>query len=247
MQLIKKNGEKVESYEADVREVEKNILDGLKEHVVEGTWHWVVPHLSSNADRFQLTSLGSVNNVWNALIGNLRAFRQSRSGTERNPGRSRWPEPDQIRDKTNQMLARHEKPIHEDLIYNDYMLFPRAVFGLPIAFPFHYQQSNQRRPHEEDLDPAKTKLTLTESDRWASPLLLRPLACKDDKAVGLAIILESVIPEDLQLIYEDMGKKVSDCHVEVILDDKEAKVIVPLKGNKDVLDAFLKYVKEKNR
>lgn len=248
LQLIERNGKKVEPYEADIEEIERNILNGLKENVVNGEWHLAIPHLSHNVNRFKVTSLSSVNDAWNGLIAKLKDFRQDRSGTQRDPGRSKWTEPDQIRDKTNQMLARHENPIHEDLIYNNCMLFPRATFGLPIAFPFHYQQSNQQRPHREDLDPAKTKLTLTNSDRWASPLLLRPLACKGNKAVGLAAILDSVIPEDLQLIYEDTGGKVSDHSIQVTLDDEEAKAIAPLEGNKDVLDAFLKFlVKEKKK
>lgn len=248
LQLIEKNGEKVEPYKADIKDIEKNILAGLKEYVEQGEWHPAVPHLSRNADRFKVTFLSSVNDAWNGLIGKLKEFRQDRSGTQRDPGRSKWTEPDQIRDKTNQMFAGHENPIHEDLIYDDCMLFPRAAFGLPIAFPFHYQQSNQQRPHRENLDPAKTKLTLTNSDRWASPLLLRPLACKNNKAVGLAIILDSVIPEAMKLIYEDTEEIVSGCSIQVALDDDEAKAITPLKGNKDVLDAFLKFLsKESNK
>jgi len=247
LQLIEKDGEKVEPYNASVKEIERLILDGLREHVVVGEWHSAVPHLSLDPGRFKVAFPSSINDAWNGLIGKLKEFRQDRSGTQRNPGRSKWPEPDQIRDKTNQMLPKHENPIHKGLIYDDCMLFPRAAFGLPIAFPFHYQQSNQQRPHREDRDPAKTKLTLTKSDRWASPLLLRPLACKANKAVGLAIILDSAIPADLQLIYEDTGEKVSDCSVQMILDDDKTRAIAPLRGNKDVLGAFLDLLDKENK
>jgi CRISPR-associated protein Cmr1 len=242
LQLVEMDGKTVEPYEADVNEVAKMLVQGLAKRVNQGEWHAALPNLQPHKTKFKVSPVGSVNEVWNNLIDKLKAFRQMRSGTERDPGRSKWPEPDQLRDKTDQMLPDHQDPIHEDLIYSDCMLFPRAAFGLPIAFPFHYQQSNQQRPHQKNRDPAKTKLTLPKTDRWASRLLLRPLACRDDKAVGLALILNSSIPEDLQLVYEDTGERVADLPIQVTLKDEEAKEIVPLDGNKDVLEAFLRFL-----
>lgn len=100
--------------------------------------------------------------AWKNAVETLRDFRQ-RPNVGRNPGqgsrpgRSRWPEPDAIRRRTDQHARGHE-PSHEAG-----GCYPRAAFGLPIVFHF----KNPGDPPDAVLEPCR-------GDRMASPLILRP-------------------------------------------------------------------------
>lgn len=105
-----------------------------------------------------------------ALSGVIGAYRELRqgSGKGRNPGsnsnkpgRSRWPEPDAIRRITNAWNPNH-KPEHPAG-----NLYPRALFGLPIVF--HFQGGGD--PSDSTLEPS-----LGDSNRMASPVILRPIS-----------------------------------------------------------------------
>src|SRR5579875_1317052 len=123
--------------------------------------------------------------VWKELIEHYSRFRQSRRsmrqqgnsyGRGRQAGRSEWPEAEAIRSLINRR-ARILRPL------NHPHKFPRAAFGLPINFHFRDQG-----------DPPDVMLVEdgSSSDRMASPLILRPLACLRQKAVGLAFLLEGI-------------------------------------------------------
>lgn len=229
----------------NLQSVTDEILNGIGTHVCTGKLPDGVPHLPTSADRFVVIkpthTNAPANHVWNKLIENLKSFRQMRSGGG-GRGRSQWTEPDEIRARSSQTLARHKTPVYDG---DDIYLFPRAAFGLPINFPFHYQQSNPASSRDSNLDPAKTKLTLETSDRWASPLILRPLKCKDS-FFGVALILDSTMPTDLRLYYEDDGSEVSTHAIDVVPTTDEAKIIRPLNGEKDILKAFLNYLRRNN-
>jgi len=103
--------------------------------------------------------------AWESAVKSLETFRQGRdvgrnpgSGNNR-PGRSRWPEADQIRRHTGQYSPKHA-PAHP--VQDAY---PRAAFGLPIVFHFKDNDSG---------DPANHILEPEASDRMASPWILRP-------------------------------------------------------------------------
>ncbi len=101
--------------------------------------------------------------AWKTSNQKLHHFRQGRGfaraqGSER-PGRSYWPEPDQLRRDTGKNDNGRHMPEHASG-----NVFPRASFGLPIIFDF-------RKPTE----PMKTELLPAgDKDRMASPLILRP-------------------------------------------------------------------------
>lgn len=104
------------------------------------------------------TALGA----WQTANQKLHHFRQGR-GFARNqcgerPGRSFWPEPDQLRRDFRKNDNGNHQPVH--LAMN---AFPRAAFGLPIIFDF-------RKASE----PPKTELLPVGKERMASPLILRP-------------------------------------------------------------------------
>lgn len=216
------------------------IVDKYKTHVQSGTQEYV-PLL---VKRFVVTEMkSSPMEAWVYLVGELRHFRQGMGfarnerievikGRERKmPGRSRWPEPDAIRRLTGRIAGKHATPLlHFDK-------FPRAAFGLPIIF--HFKKDDVRAG-----DPHDTTLKLAESERLASPLILRPLACADGKAVGLAVVLKgtSDLLQNSNIILKDApGNPI----VRADLDPNEAKAIRPLGHPKrtDVLLAFLDHLK----
>ncbi len=119
--------------------------------------------------------------AWKEVIGLLQKFRQGEEvgrnkGSGGRPGRSRWPEPETVRRVTNRRSPQHARLAH---IPDD--AFPRAEFGLPIVFHFQGQG-----------EPADTVLYPSGAERMASPLILKPLALENGKAVPL--ILRLVTP-----------------------------------------------------
>jgi CRISPR-associated protein Cmr1 len=122
--------------------------------------------------------------VWNWLAGLLRHFRQG-VGFARNPGqgprpgRSRYPEPETIREMVgaNRGLSGHQRleQVPADA-------FPRAEFGLPIVF--HFQGRGE--PPDTTLQPV---IDGKAQERMASPLILKPLALADGQAVPILVPL----------------------------------------------------------
>ncbi len=166
--------------------------------------------------------------AWKYLIKRLKEFRQKRNqGSQPNrPGRSQWPEPDAIRRITKRASARHKQPLSR------LDIFPRAEFGLPIIFKFK---------DEEHGDPPITTLEGANEDekRLASPLIIRPLACANNQAVGLAMILDAPLtpPSGLMLSGAPDNPLVkSDLSS---LSDDELDSVTPLNGIDFALAAFL--------
>ncbi|MDD3622509.1 MAG: type III-B CRISPR module RAMP protein Cmr1 [Methanofollis sp.] len=122
---------------------------------------------------------------WYGVIQVLQAFRQGKDvgrnhGDRRNrPGRSRWPEPETIREVTHKRFSKHTRisTIPDDA-------FPRAEFGLPIIFHF----KDGADPESPELYPVvKGK----EKTRMASPLILRPLQCVNGKILQMILQLNT--------------------------------------------------------
>ncbi len=263
LHLVRLDGNVTPALKANPVKVAGSITERLGEHVLEGDWPQSVPHLSRTLS-FHVTelqtaadSLNAAKDAWGSLVSALKWFRQRRQkGTY---GRSLWPEPENIRELTGQRL---NKPINGRLksygkIPPHVDKFPRGAFGLPLIF--HFKNENKESPFDKDLDPADTTLKGGLYDvernkyreRFASPLLLRPLACGTNQAVGLAAILEGPRepPEGLTL----MGAALSPTTVYAEVTAKEAKQIDALreaaKGKQDdepvdVLKAFLEQLKQ---
>jgi len=196
------------------------IEQGLRKHVVGGRWPDGVPHLSQNT-LFKVRLGTDALAAWRDLIARLKSFRQARNpGTQPNrPGRSRWPEPDAIRRLTGRRAKLHAGAL------SALDKFPRAAFGLPIVFHF-----------KDYGDPPDTMLEGIEGERLASPLILRPIACVANQAVGLALLLEAPHTPPGGLILKDAP---NDPSVSASLTPAEAQTIRPLGGQADVLRAFL--------
>ncbi len=116
--------------------------------------------------------------AWKEVIGFLQKFRQGEEfgrnkGSGNHPGRSRWPEPETIRRVTGRRSSQHARLAH---VPDN--AFPRAEFGLPIVFHFQGQG-----------EPPDTVLYSSGAERMASPLILKPLALANGKAVPLIVRL----------------------------------------------------------
>jgi len=202
--------------------VRKWLREQLQIHVIDNQWPEGLPHLSHSL-RFETTKFfPSADRAWRALIAALKAFRQTRHpGSGNRPGRSKWPEPDEIRRLAGTCAPKH-KPRHP------VRKFPRGQMGLPIVFRF------------KDLgagDPNVVTLQGANHDRWASHLIIKPLPCRGG-SVGFAAVLEgpTAPPGGWRLT----GSVEMD--VSAVLNARETAQIEPLSSNPDVLQAFLNFL-----
>ncbi len=172
-----------------------------------------------------------------AGLARLKDFRQA-VGLARNPGqqanrpgRSRWPEPDQIRRLTSTHAANHA-PAHP------VGKFPRAAFGMPIIF--HFQGNGE--PGDTSLQPAG-------AERLASPLVIRPAVGSDGRIRAIALILPQRVPLDTTLARTVLKVAGAQRPVDALLGSEEQGRIAPLASERDateggaaaVLHPFLRY------
>ena len=216
-----------------VEEINHSISQGLSHYIKGDHWPKGVPHLHPTMMWVTTNYKRNPDEAWKHLFTALKEFRQVPLGRVKPyrhpdgkvyPGRSKWPEPDAIRRLTNTHSPSHA-PQH--LVTNK---FPRGRFGLPIIFQF-----------KDVGDPPKTVLVGSEHDRFASRLILRPLACQGG-AVGLACVLQGPVDPlgGYELKMQNSGQVIA--RVEAKLEPQEAQQIEPLSGEPDVLKAFLDFL-----
>lgn len=184
----------------------------------------------------------------------LRDFRQGshgrhyrkneKTGKYSIPGRSFWPEADQLRHLTGKNAdGKHLPKFKPDFI------LPRAAFGMPIQFQF---------PSEKN-DPPKLNLTPKYSERMASPLILRPYY-DGEKWHAAALLLpewKNVLQEILKLDVKDPVFKYKNTELLSWPNEQQeaernrlVNTIEPMKQSNgearanDPLSAFLDYFKQ---
>jgi CRISPR-associated protein Cmr1 len=200
-------------------DVEQWLNDKYAKFVTDGSFPENVPHLCAS-DEIRIVSTyphTSVFDVWQQLITRLSKFRQ-----KRNRYGGGWPE--------SQSASR---TLRED---SDQPLpFPKAVIGLPIVF------------HLKDEVQAVLQREEDKQDRLASPLILRPLLCRNNQAVGLALLLEgNPLPEaGVILVKQKDNYKHYPARVKLSVD--EARNIPALQENTDVLEALINQFGRKNK
>lgn len=189
-------------------------------------------------------SSNSAEDIWKKATELLYKFRQGRElgrneGQGNRPGRSRWPEPDQLRRMSNKHKANHE-PEHKAG-----NVFPRAAFGMPIIFDF-----NDRSRTE----PNTMTLLPKDAQRMASPLIIRPYK-NGDQWQAAALLLpnwQTALNEPLEL--SPAPKNGTPNHWPTSENERTrlAEIIRPMVGKdgqlraNDSLSAFLEYFKEGN-
>lgn len=198
-------------------QLQASIQDKLRTHVLSGRPDRALPMLTQKPRMVILRQPGPPLAVLRVLLTKLKNFRQYRTGRF---GRSYWPEPDAIRRRTR-TSARHATPM------SNVDKFPRAVFGLPIVFHFMDEALN---------DPPTTTLQGSKAERLASPLILKPVACAGDQAVGLAMILSTPLSPPGGLVLKG---STSPLPIRSDLTDDDARDINGLDGRTDVLQVFL--------
>jgi CRISPR-associated protein Cmr1 len=174
-------------------------------------------------------------------LGRMRSFRQAKgvgrnpsaADNGRNPGRSRWPEPDAIRRLVKRHAPRHA-PEHKAGV-----VFPRAAFGMPINFPFKDERQG---------DPSQTTLQPREGARLPSPVLLRPLRVREGAYKPAALLIGTPFPSAARDLKLTDGQRHYDANGR--LDEPAARNIQPLRENAhpadptSVLLAFLKFFEQ---
>jgi len=185
----------------------------------------MVPSLHGARVAFLAGEFATARDALASGLAKLQKFRQGpnlgrnpgRDNPNR-PGRSRWPEPELIRELTRRSDPQHrERFVGVDKV-------PRWVFGMPIVF--HFQSRT---------DPGDTELRPRDFDRMASPLIIRPFTKPNGKYSCVALAL-SVPGMEVPLV---LKKAPGDPVVQGRVTQAEAKKIAPLAGATDPLAAFL--------
>lgn len=109
--------------------------------------------------------------AWSQVVFSLLDFRQRRYRNS-GPGRTKWPEPDSIRELTGYSARLHADPINPAAVGT----FPRGWLGLPIVFHFQSTGRSAGDPPDITLEPfLKIDPNENERGRMASPVFLRPI------------------------------------------------------------------------
>lgn len=117
---------------------------------------------------------------WSDVIGLMEDFRQGSVGRNGRFGSSRWPEPKTIRSVTHRSAhPQKPSPIPDNA-------FPRAEFGLPIIF--HFKDEDAGDPKDTELLPV---LNGEKKTRMASPLIIRPVMCRNGDILQMIMRLDT--------------------------------------------------------
>lgn len=146
--------------------------------------------------------------VWVTALNWLKDFRQSPGNSNQDarepgngrPGRSRWPEPDKVR-----QLDRNPQRFSHQPRYNANPAWPRAALGLPIIGQF---QKKGPKPKEPYTEPGDFQLqwreqrdgTTVDHDRLGSPLIVKAMPLRNGQFVPIALWLARTFPAGGQVV-----------------------------------------------
>jgi len=182
---------------------------------------------------------------WIESVNLLKKFRQGRNlgrdyGNGNHPGRSRWPEAESLR---TAVYPTGKRPggIHPvDTKMRNITAFPRVEFGMPIILEIRGERI------KPTLQPSE------ENDRMASPLLLRPLKCRDNLCASMIVKLTT---PPLTSAYVKSGNPHDDDSIsggitqtEITSSGNMLYEDSPMKGrctSGSALDAFIAFAQEK--
>jgi CRISPR-associated protein Cmr1 len=144
-------------------------------------------------DSLLVRGSSNVMQAWAEVVGIMQTFRQGQDvgrnpgASPNRPGRSRWPEPETIRSATSRRDPKHSRMPR---IPND--AFPRAEFGLPIVFHF----KDYGDPEDTELYPV---VNGEEKTRMSSPLILRPMVCRNSEVQQMILCLRASSSDEVVL------------------------------------------------
>jgi hypothetical protein len=119
-------------------------------------------------------------------------------------------------------------------------VFPRAAFGMPIIFHFHPGQDNY--PPSKGDPKMKLELKPVEADRFASPVILRPMVLNKEYFLGV-LVLASPTPD---VVLEIAKKPRPVPHVVSLADAPDIPALKDSKGvvHTDPIERFLAEIKK---
>jgi CRISPR-associated protein Cmr1 len=180
--------------------------------------------------------------IWSEVIGLMHDFRQGfigrNPGHDRRPGRSRWPEPETIRQTSSRRSSQHSR-LHA--IPDD--AFPRAEFGLPIVFHF----KDRDDPNDTELYPV---VNGEEKTRMASSLILRPVICANGEMVQMILRLKSPSVEEVVLNKAPHNPHFTNIRNPQLAKYQNSPLGIPKNGSPSrspsgsALEAFISFAKE---
>ncbi|MCI5207465.1 MAG: type III-B CRISPR module RAMP protein Cmr1 [Candidatus Electrothrix sp. ATG2] len=170
--------------------------------------------------------------AWEKAVDRLHKFRQGENvGRNGRFGRSKWPEPDSIREIADTYLReyRNGRLITHEPEHEAKRAFPRAAFGLPIIFKF----KNDHRG-----EPPQSELTPVNGERLSSPLILTPYPEHQDNNVqyrSAALLMKTEHLKTLSLMLGD--QQIDDWW------DESKATFNPIANNNgtDALTAFMNF------
>jgi CRISPR-associated protein Cmr1 len=184
-----------------------------------------------------LPKLGETIAAWSESIRLMQYFRQGSdfgrnlgNKGDKHPGRSRFPEPDTIRRLTNRHDRKHQP---SNKMPNG---FPRAEFGLPIIFQF---KDNRTDPEETTLIP-----DIDGAERFASPLILKPIACSEAEAFPAIIVLNGKRVQSCRLMLKNKQDIQNSKRVSIQSPSFKTIDPSPMNGHESAIDAFLAYAQK---
>ena len=164
--------------------------------------------------------------VWRESIEALQYYRQYRIDKHtreyRAQGKTVWSD-------ANAAREAHHYPA-DDL--HLHLQFPRAVFGMPIIL--HFPQDKPGTP-DITIQPA-------EYERFASPLILKALACADGQYAALAVRLTTPGFDQLPLILKVKDRTILE-NLDTSLNDVTARAL-GINPNEDAISAFFNNYKK---
>ena len=170
--------------------------------------------------------------AWNEVLEFYRRYRQCRP---RPRARSKWPEPDSLRELTGCRDPRHQNLIRQPELLPS---FPRAALGLPIIFQFKNGNRYKDRPRS-DLEPYNVTLTPKGKNqtRMASPVITKAI-CEGGIWYSAVIILphEHVYKLELET---DIPKSVPDF---LPVQSEFYKTLEPMRGCTDAIEGFEAFI-----
>lgn len=133
----------------------------------------------------------------------LKAFRQAPGlgrdpglADPKRPGRSRWPEADLVKSIANNRPYKH--PQHPNPT-GEPLPAPRAAFGLPILIRFKDALDAKADADLVAIPPGDRENNDKTTDRWASPVILRPVVDKGAYRGAVLVLSDSAVPARVQV------------------------------------------------